>query len=73
MRITIESTSQIVDLNGVPARIWEGHTETGIPVHAFLTRIAVAQEADEAQFQRELTECRAPSREVRPYPGRMVL
>lgn len=44
MKITLENTSRIVQLviNGqtVPARIWQGQTENGIPVHAFITRIA---------------------------------
>lgn len=41
MKITLESTSKIVELNGVPARVWEGKSESGIPCHAFITRIAV--------------------------------
>jgi len=45
MKVTLESTSKITTLvvNGedVPARIWEGKTESGIPCHAFITRIAV--------------------------------
>ena len=41
MKITIESTSKIVSLNGIPARIWEGETENGIKVHCFISRIAV--------------------------------
>ena len=30
MKITIENTDKIVTLNGVPARIWEGKTDSGI-------------------------------------------
>lgn len=41
MKITIENTSKIVSLNGIPARIWEGETENGIKVHCFISRIAV--------------------------------
>ncbi len=44
MKITIESTSKIVTVetrNGpIQARVWQGETESGIPVHAFITRIA---------------------------------
>ena len=40
MKVTLESTTKIVELNGVQARIWEGTTEGGIRVHAFITRIA---------------------------------
>lgn len=73
MKIRIESTSKIVDLNGVPARVWEGKTESGIPVQCFVTRIAVAIEDDQAEFERDLEEQRAPSPEVQAWPMRLVL
>jgi hypothetical protein len=73
VKIQLESTSKIVALNGVPARIWEGHTETGIPVHCFVTRIAVEKTQDTSQFEAELQEHRAPSADVQVYPLRMVL
>ncbi len=64
MKVTLESTTQMTTLNGIPARIWEGHTDTGIAVHAYVTRIAVASDADTSQFEKELQECRAPSAKV---------
>lgn len=73
MKITIESTSKIVQLNGVPARVWEGKTDSGIPVHAFVTRIAVAGDQDQTQFQRELQEHAAPSPELQAIPLRLIL
>lgn len=73
MKITVESTTKIVELNRIQARVWEGTTETGIPVHVFITRIAAAESADQGEFQRELKECRPPSSEVAVYPARMVL
>lgn len=80
MKMKIESTSKIVTLRvggqDVPARIWEGHTEAGVPVHAFITRVAVAKEEDASQFEAELQEHRAPSAEVAAaYQGdaRLVL
>lgn len=74
MKITIESTEKIVELSGVPARIWEGHTENGIAVHCFVTRIAVVKTEDDAsQFEAELKACRVPSADVEAYPLRMVL
>lgn len=64
MKVTLESTDRIVHLvvNGqdVPARLWEGNTESGIPCHAFITRIAIAKGLDATQFERELQECRPP-------------
>lgn len=44
MKITIESTTKIVELivKGVPvrARVWQGYTASGVPVQAFIMRIA---------------------------------
>ena len=73
MKITVESTSKIVELNGVPARIWEGKTESGIPVHCYVTRIAVAKDKDSFEFARDLQEHRPPSAEVEAIPLRMIL
>jgi hypothetical protein len=72
MKITIESTGKIVQVNGVPAR-WEGRTDSGIPVHCFVTRIAVHNDADHSQFERELQECREPSADVAAIPLRLIL
>lgn len=73
MTITVTSTSKIVQLNGVPARIWEGETSSGIRIHCFITRLAVHNKADHQQFQKELTEVVAPSGEVTVYPLKMIL
>lgn len=79
MKVTLESTDKIVTLHvgadgDVPARIWEGSTESGIRVHAFITRIAVHRELDNTQFERELQETRPLSKELRGvYDARMIL
>ncbi|HMG43951.1 MAG TPA: hypothetical protein VK611_21640 [Acidimicrobiales bacterium] len=74
MRIRIESTTKVVEVNGVPARIWEGHTESGIPIHCMITRIAVDVAEDQAQFEEELAQCRPPrNRDIEAYPMRMLL
>jgi hypothetical protein len=73
MKISIESTTKIVKLNGVPARIWEGTTETGIKIHAFITRIAIGKDEDGTQFQKELHECVVPSKEIEAYPMSLIL
>ena len=49
MKITIESTTKLVAVNGVPARIWEGHTEGGVPLHCYVTRLGIEKE-DSAAF-----------------------
>lgn len=77
MKVTLENTDRIVELvvNGrtVPARIWQGQTETGVEVHAYITRIAVGKDADASQFEREL-QSTAPLRpELSVIPTRLVL
>jgi len=80
MKITLESTSKIVMLkpdklsDGVPARIWEGQTESGIKVHCFITRIAVNKNEPRIhEFENELEEQNPPSAEIESIPSRLVL
>lgn len=61
MKITLESTTRIVKVNGMAARIWEGKSAKGVPIVACITRIAVEREADNSEFERELKEHAAPS------------
>jgi hypothetical protein len=80
MKITLESTTKLVELQTdagvVPARIWEGHTERGTPVHCYITRIAVAEiepaEVHE-QFKADLQEQRKPSAAIQAIPLRLIL
>src|SRR5438552_2385969 len=58
VKLNIESTTKIVTLlvdgKEISARVWEGHTAAGIPVHCFITRVAVKNGLDHSQFEREL-------------------
>ncbi len=82
MKLTIENTSKVVNLEMqgtycmMPARIWEGETDTGIKVHCYVTRIAIAEQelpAVHDQFAAELDECRAPSPAIAAIPSRLIL
>lgn len=76
MKATIESTLKMTEINGIPARAWAGKTESGIPVMALITRIAPLVDRDapeQAEFQRELQETRAPFAEIKAIPLRMIL
>ena len=76
MKLTMTSTERVVTINDVPARIWEGTTETGVPVTAFITRIAVPETASDAEhdrFRAELEEHAPPSVEAQWWPARMIL
>lgn len=71
MKIEIESTTKMVQFNDVPARVWEGKTASGIPVHCYITMIAVKNDLDSTEFHKELREHRLPSPgiEVNPLIG----
>ena len=76
MKLTIESTSTIVTVNGnVQARVWQGKTESGVPVELLVTRIAVPNSAPEEQerFARELREQPAPRSAGDVWPLRLIL
>lgn len=79
MKITIENTSRIVEVRtpgggSIEARVWEGTTESGIPVHCLIAEIAVHKDYDRSQFERELRETRPPSSAaVQVFPLRLVL
>lgn len=77
MIVTLESTTKIVRLvvdgREVPARVWEGTTSSGIPCHAYITRIAVAPDQDAAEFERELLEQRRPTPAIEAIPLRLII
>jgi hypothetical protein len=79
MKVTITNTSKIVTLNGVPARCWEGTTESGIPVTMFVTRIMVDNTKVDhlrgamIEFEKELQEVAAPSAELQAIPLKMII
>lgn len=75
MKITIENTDKIVELNGVPARIWEGATDSGVPVTCFITRIVprTHDDAVNAQFADELREEKTPTLYAQGIPLRLLI
>lgn len=73
MKATIESTTKVVNANGVDCRVWEGVTERGVKIQCLIARVAVAPGQDVAQFEAELIEQRAPSPEAEVWPLRMIL
>ena len=74
MKITIESTTKVITLNGIPARIWEGQSESGIKLHCYISRVAIDKnEPNPEQFEKELSEQRTPSAEIEAIPLRLIL
>lgn len=74
MKLTLESTTQLVEVHGIEGRVWEGVTERGVKVQAVITRIAVARADDNSQFERELVEKdhKTPP-EPRAFDPRLIL
>lgn len=64
MQMAIESTGQIVDVDGVPCRVWRGTTAAGVPCVVFVHRIAVQNSVDQSQFDAELMEQLPPNRRL---------
>jgi sulfite reductase beta subunit-like hemoprotein len=77
VKLTLEPTSKRVALDGVETRVWEGHDEQGVPVHAYIVRVAIpygaVTEAAAARFAERLTETRVPSPAVEELPSSMIL
>jgi hypothetical protein len=84
VKITIESTPKIVTLRNalgeLTARVWQGHTESGIPVQVFVTRIApeipkTDPRIDEitAEFERDLKRQADPRITVDAIPLRFLI
>lgn len=66
MKIIVRNSTKIVQLNGLPCRIWEGETSGGIPVHCYIAGIAVDRRASpktKFQFEIELDNIHALSKD----------
>jgi hypothetical protein len=60
MKIVIESTNQIVHIDGVRARIWNGRTESGVAVFLFVTAVAVHNGDNDCELERDLEDRETP-------------
>jgi hypothetical protein len=77
MEVTMHPTDKFVELelngNVMPARVWEGRTSSGIECHAYITRIAVHNDLDSSEFERDLKSVRAATPAIQAIPTRLVL
>lgn len=66
MKAIITSTDQIVNIDAVghpgktKARVWEGLTAGGVKFTAYIPFVQVHKDDDNSQFERELSEHKAP-------------
>lgn len=51
MKLTIESTSDIVLLNGIETRVWKGTTDNGIECDVYVARISTDKYNDISEFE----------------------
>lgn len=58
MKLTLEPTPQIQNVDGAPARIWKGFTDQGVEVLAWIRTVQPQTHDAEklAAFERELQE-----------------
>jgi hypothetical protein len=61
MKLTLEPTSKMTKVNGVPVRIWEGVSESGIPCFALIAIVGVDKDENSAEFDEALKEHKPPT------------
>lgn len=54
---------------GIPVRLWTGHTASGIPLHVFVAAVDSPDSADQTELQRELHEIPGPQRNPEDLRG----
>jgi hypothetical protein len=62
VNIIIKSTPTLTDIHGVPVRLWDGMTERGVRCKVFVHLIAVHDQADQMEFERELKQMLPPAK-----------
>jgi hypothetical protein len=60
MRIQIEPSEILVDIDGVTTRVWNGVTEEGVQCFVFVARVAVRAEDDALDLASVLIEVDQP-------------
>jgi hypothetical protein len=75
MKLTIESTDILTEIDGVPVRVWEGRTAAGRPVRVFVHRIGSADPGAQAEMEAELAAMDEPAelRKLRAIPLRNLI
>jgi len=67
----LHSTSRVVTINGQPCRVWEGTTAQGVPMLAFVVRVAAEAGYDLEEFEADLAETQPPSDAAARFPDAM--
>ena len=72
LKLTIEPTDLLTEVDGVPVRLWRGTTPQGHPVQVFVRNLASNVPAAQAELARVLREVEEP-RELRRVSLRQIL
>ena len=70
MKIILNNTKSAVKINETPCRVWEGQTESGIPVHCFIAAVGFNENLGpeiKEQFEREFKEIQPVSENFERY------
>lgn len=60
MRIQIESTDNLVRLDGTLCRVWDGFTEKGMPCKVFVLRVAMDEQQSTLEADQDLVQVGEP-------------
>lgn len=71
MKVTLESTTKVVSIDGQATRVWEGQTESGIAVIAMVAIIGAKNEQARSKFSHELSVHKKPSASANAVPAFM--
>jgi hypothetical protein len=71
MKVTLEMSDELVNVDGVICRIWNGYAENEVPVRFYVHRVAVPIKLPQKLFQEELIKVDPPETEedLRTDPG----
>lgn len=72
LKLTIEPTDVLTEIDGVPVRLWRGRTPRGNPVQVFVHRIRADELTAQAELDPVLKEVYEP-RELRRVSLRQIL
>ena len=73
MKLTLESSNELVKMDGVPCRVWTGKTDKGIEVFAFIHRVAVRSDANCEEFEKDLKEEQPPLSATKKHELRHII
>lgn len=63
MKMTIEMSDELVLVDGVICRIWNGTADNDMAVRVYVHRVAVPIDLPQDEFKKELLELAAPQKE----------